>query len=98
MMKLQDTNPLLFDFFAGYFPDADLDGLTDKEVVFLFTDNNPHEVILKTEEALDTLKSNDVYLLNTIAKEANQYFETPEEIWEWIQMIKTALNSVSSKM
>ena len=97
-MKLQDTNPLLFDFFAGYFPDADLDGLTDKEVVLLFADNNPREVIQKTKEALDTLKSNDVYLLNTIAKEANQYFETPEEIWEWLQITKTTLNNVFSKI
>ena len=55
-------------------------------------------MIQKTKEALDTLKSNDVYLLNTIAKEANQYFETPEEIWEWLQITKTTLNNVFSKI
>lgn len=87
MNTLKDTHPILFDFFAGYFPDADLDGLTDVEVVQQFISYNSDEIVLQTKNELNNLPKDD-FLLNNIAKEANRFFESTEEINEWLDLIK----------
>ncbi|WP_075343211.1 hypothetical protein [Tenacibaculum agarivorans] len=87
MIQLQDTHPLLFDFFAGYFPDADLDGLSDIEVVQQYISDNSEEINTLTLEKLNTI-DDDEYILQAIAKEANRYFENTHEIKDWLQMIK----------
>lgn len=86
-MDLQETHPLLFDFFAGYFPDADLDGLTDKEIVAQFIEQNTPKIVSETQNALITLNNAPIVLQN-IADEANRYFESSEEIMKWLEMIK----------
>lgn len=87
MMNLQEKHPLLFDFFAGYFPEADLDGLTDEQVVDQFILNNNNEIIEKTKKQLSSIDFNDDFLLKNIINEANRYFETTEEILDWLKMI-----------
>jgi len=87
MKQLQDTHPLLFDFFAGYFPDADLDGLSDIQVTQQYISDNSEEINTLTLEKLNTI-DDDEYLLQAIAKEANRYFENIYEIKDWLQMIK----------
>ncbi len=86
-MNLQEKHPLLFDFFAGYFPEADLDGLTDEQVVDQFILNNNNEIIEKTKKQLSSIDFNDDFLLKNIINEANRYFETTEEILDWLKMI-----------
>ncbi len=87
MINLQEKHPLLFDFFAGYFPEADLDGLTDEQVVDQFILNNNNEIIEKTKKELISIDFNDKFLLNVITNEANRYFETTEDILDWLNMI-----------
>ncbi len=87
MINLQEKHPLLFDFFAGYFPEADLDGLTDEQVVDQFILNNNNEIIEKTKKELSNIDFNDKFLLNIITNEANRYFETTDEILNWLKMI-----------
>lgn len=92
-MILQEKHPLLFDFFAGYFPDADLDGLTDNDVVLQFIANNNKDIIEKTKASLYTLDTTNHLLLEDIANEANRYFETNKETKNWIEMIKTSFEN-----
>jgi len=89
-MSLEEQYPVLFQFFAGYFPEADLDGLTDIEVVADFKQKNPQYVIQETQIALGKIP-NEVAVLQEIADEANRYFETTVEAWEWVQMIRGEL-------
>lgn len=89
-MSLEQKYPVLFQFFAGYFPEADLDGLTDPEVVAEFKKLNPPEVIQETVTELANI-TNDSPWLGEISKEANRYFATNEAAWEWVKMIKAEL-------
>lgn len=88
---LQDfiTNtPDLLNFFAGYFPLAEFEGTTDKQVVENYIDSNTQETIQQTKIELEAL-SNHEETLQFIARETNKYFESQDEIWKWIQTIKS---------
>ena len=89
-MSLEKQHPSLFQFFAGYFPEADLDGLTDVEVVADFKQKNPQTVIQETLTALSKIIQEET-ILQEIANEANRYFETTEDAWNWVQMVRTEL-------
>ncbi|OJJ17966.1 hypothetical protein BKI52_29355 [marine bacterium AO1-C] len=89
-MSLEEQHPSLFQFFAGYFPEADLDGLTDVEVVADFKKKNPQQVVQETQTALKKIPKEDS-VLQEIANEANRYFETTEDAWQWVQMIRVEL-------
>lgn len=86
-MDLQEAYPILFDFFAGYFPDADLDGLTDTEVVAQYISHNSADIVKQTLDALTSLP-NDTDVLKSIASEANRHFESTEDIKDWLTTIK----------
>ncbi len=94
MIDLQDTSPLLFDFFAGYFPDAELNGLTDEQVVKQFIDINISFIVKATKKELIQLTA-DSELLPSIAKEAKKQLEAPDDIWQWIEIIKGAFEKYS---
>ncbi|SNR16220.1 hypothetical protein [Tenacibaculum jejuense] len=83
MNDLQSTHPLLFDFFAGYFPDADLDGLTDIQVTEQFITINSNELVQQTFESLTRIDDN-AQVLENIVIEANRYFENTNEIQKWV--------------
>jgi len=89
-MSLEEKHPVLFQFFAGYFPEADLDGLTDAEVVTDFKQKNPQKVIQETQTALAKISKEET-VLQAIADEANRYFEAIDAAWDWVQMIRTEL-------
>lgn len=90
-MSFENKYPVLYQFFVGYFPEADLDGLSDQEVVVQFIEQNPTEIVKDTQKALNELPD-DVTLLKEISRDANRYFETPEAFRNWIEMIKTELS------
>lgn len=90
MVRLQETHPILFNFFAGYFPEADLDGLSDEQVVLQYIKMNTIEVIEETKRELNLI-ANDEEVLQAIAADANRYFESTDEIQQWIEMIKAVL-------
>lgn len=86
--NLIENTPDLLNFFAGYFPEAEFTGFTDKEVIDNYLSSNTDETIKQTQKDLETLK-NDPELLEIIAREVNKHFDTSEKTWEWLQTIKT---------
>ncbi|UII26197.1 hypothetical protein LVD15_23305 [Fulvivirga maritima] len=89
-MTFEQKYPFTFQFFASYFPEADLDGLTDQEVVHQFTQQNPPEVIQQTLDELHLL-INDNSSWPEALSTANRYFPNNSEIQSWLEMIKNQL-------
>lgn len=92
-MKIQEKCPKLSNFFGSWFPDADLEGLEDHEVVanFLRTPNKSEHDMVRTE--LDNLLTEPGALpFDDIGKEANRYFKTEEECRLWLLMLKHKLD------
>ncbi|MGG5210116.1 hypothetical protein ACQWU4_14395 [Chryseobacterium sp. MIQD13] len=89
--------PNLFHFFAGYFPDADFDNLTDEEVVANYIDDCSKSEFSKkelqrTKEELDILINNIDNYWFEVGDEANRYFENSQDALKWLNMIKTELS------
>ena len=87
LQNLIENTPDLLNFFAGYFPLAEFDGLTDEQVVTNYMVSNTKETIVQTKKELDALQK-DSDVLEIIAREANKYFESCDDTWQWIQKIK----------
>ncbi|MBT2620283.1 hypothetical protein [Chryseobacterium sp. ISL-6] len=97
-MNFKKEFPNLDQFFAGYFPDADFDNLTDEEVVENYiADCNSSEVSKKTldkvREELPLLIDNIESYWQIVGDEANRYFENSHDALEWLMMIKKELNN-----
>ncbi|TCI94798.1 hypothetical protein [Tenacibaculum sp. M341] len=83
-----ENTPDVLNFFAGYFPEAEFDDtLTDKKIIANYILSNTTATITQTYKELEML-DNDPNTLKLIAREINRHFETTEEIWQWLQMIK----------
>ncbi|WP_378185856.1 hypothetical protein ACE939_12165 [Aquimarina sp. W85] len=76
----------LYQFFTGYFPEADLDGLTDTQVVALYITENEQDVITSTHQELLRVMT-DTSVWNEIAEAANRYFENEKALQAWLAMI-----------
>lgn len=95
-MNFTKDYPNLFQFFGGYFPDADFENLSDNEIVSQYVcehkkQNNYHK-ITKLIDDIDRLINNiDIYW-EEVGEEANRYFEDSKDAVKWLNMIKTKLN------
>lgn len=87
LQNLIEKSPELLNFFAGYFPEAEFTGATDKDVVENYILTNNIETVKQTQQQLQALE-NDPEVLKIIAREVNKHFETSEKIWKWVEMIK----------
>ncbi len=85
-MILEDKYPNAFQFFVGYFPEADMENKTDQQVVEEFCSDNPKKLLIKTKKELIAL-SEDSSLWETISIEANRHFNESEEMAAWLGMI-----------
>lgn len=83
---LHDNYRYLYQFFTGYFPEADLDGLTDKQVVQLFIKENEETIIASTYKELKQV-INDKAVWSEIAEAANRYFESESALHTWLVII-----------
>ncbi|MBW7675547.1 hypothetical protein [Chryseobacterium chendengshani] len=90
--------PNLFQFFGGYFPDSDLDNLTDEDIVskyvlqhFLNNDYKKIEELIVDIERL--INGIDSYWVE-VGDEANRYFENSQDALRWLNMIKVELNKL----
>lgn len=95
-MNFKDRFPHLVQFFGGYFPDADLDDLTDKEVVLGYIkDSNKSEFSKKSLEKAKQELSILIYEIDSywqdVEDEANRYFEDSQGALKWLNMIKLEL-------
>ncbi|WP_315814166.1 hypothetical protein [Paraflavitalea speifideaquila] len=95
-MSLKNDYPRLFQFFGGYFPDADFDGITDQEVVnnYIIEFSKSEKFKLELEQLkkeLITLMSNIEPYWQEVSQDANRYFRSPADTLEWLDMIKGEL-------
>lgn len=89
--------PELFQFFAGYFPDADFDGITDEDVVAIYVadcikSENSKIELEKTKKELINLIDNIEKYWQEVGKEANRYFHSSIDALQWLNMINQRLN------
>ena len=98
-MDINNVYPNLLQFFGGYFPDADFEGLTDKEVV-----KNYISDCLKSEKSIKELKDtkieldiliDNLKLWEELTFEANRHFESYYDALKWLEMIKQDLNKTN---
>ncbi len=89
-MKFVDKYPDLFNFFAGYFPDADFDKLTDEEVVAGYRTDCSNADIEQTVKELNLLLTDPEYW-HYAAAEANRYLPTSQDVINWLTMVRKEL-------
>lgn len=84
----------LWNFLGSWFPDADVEGLDDSQVVrnFLAT-GNQHEIELVRHQG-QRLLSLEALPVEKIALEANRYFEDENACRAWLERIIQALHEV----
>lgn len=87
--------PNLFQFFVGYFPDADFENLTDEEIVSEYVlehkkyDN--YQKIIQLIKNIEKLINNIDNYWEEVGDEANRYFKNSQEALVWLNMIKREL-------
>jgi hypothetical protein len=84
-MPLSQEYTNLSQFLTGYFPEADLDELTDEQVVQEFVYSNPKEIVM-----VKIIEENAFF--DEIGFLANRYFKNQEEVLEWLETILLYLN------
>lgn len=94
-MRLRDQYPKLANFFSSWFPDADLDGLEDQDVVaeFLRTPNvDEHNAVRAELERL--LNQSETLPCEDIGKEANRFFESEDDCRSWLSLLNNEFNTL----
>lgn len=81
----------LANFLGAWFPEADMEGLTDEQVVSQFSRVAPSVEIAAVRQQLDDILSSGDYNPEEIGREANRYFSSREECASWLQSIRLAL-------
>lgn len=88
--------PNLFQFFGGYFPDADFNNLIDEDIVSEYVlehvRNNDYKKIQELIIDIDRLIDNVNSYWEEFGEEANRYFENSQEALEWLIMIRQELS------
>lgn len=73
--------PNLFQFFGGYFPDADFENLPDEEIVskYVLEQSNNFQKINQLVADIESLVNNIENYWEEVGDEANRYFENSQE-------------------
>lgn len=93
-MRLREEYPKLANFLGTWFPDADLEGLDDPDVIanFLQTPNlDEHNAV--RDELKKLLNECRTLPYDDIGQEANRYFESEDECRAWLVMLSNELTS-----
>jgi hypothetical protein len=83
----------LLNFWGAWFPDADLEGFSDPEVVQEYRRTLSDEERIKVAAQCGEILSQERLPLELIAECAWREFDTQEEAREWLLMIKQGLES-----
>lgn len=90
-MSHDSERETLWNFLGSWFPDADLEGYSDAEVVQNFLDVGNTPELTKVREQLMQLL-NDIDLpIDRVSKEANRYFKSETECRAWLNMVYSKL-------
>ena len=94
-MKLDQQYPELANFLGSEFPDADLEGLSDEEVVKRYAFRASPKMRSRVIEKGKALLAEKVFPREEISYEANRYFSDSEDARQWLTMIIQILESTS---
>jgi hypothetical protein len=89
-MSFVEKYPRLWNFFAAYFSDADLNNLTDEVVVAEYKSEIQENDLQQVVAELDKLIV-DTSCWEQAADDANRYFATQEENLAWLRMVRREL-------
>lgn len=83
-MKLDHDYPVLANFLGSEFPDADLEGLSDEEVVKRYAYRVSLKLLSQVIEEGKALLAAKAFPDEEIGYEANRYFSCPEAARQWL--------------
>ena len=86
----------MYGFFSAWFPDADLEGLTDDEVVKEYLKTISPEEAKTVAAECEALLSQAELPLDRIAETACRKFDTRDEARAWLESIAAGLQSGST--
>lgn len=98
-MNFIEDYPNLFQFFSGYFSDADLFGLSDIEAIRSFvsdvgTSEEARKTLKDVQNELISLISHIDFYWRSVSSEANRYFVGPEDTIGWLRMVSSELSKL----
>lgn len=82
----------LANFLGTWYPDADLDGLSDMEVAHKFKCAATSVELQQVIEQLDELLSSNDIDLREVSEEANRSFRSLSECEDWLRAIRGILH------
>ena len=92
-MNYKESHPNAHNFLTAYFPESDLEGLTDKEVVIdyinEFDKSNPKQMahLEQTKNELEELSKNIESHWLQVSDDSNRYFRDHKETLKWLKVI-----------
>ncbi len=93
LIMIETDYERLFNFLGSWFPDMDLEGVTEEDIVMEYKKTVPsseiQKMIVEAEEVLDEIED----YWKKIEYETNLYFETPEQAATWLKKIIDLLKS-----
>ncbi|MDC9615452.1 hypothetical protein ABLB69_11055 [Xenorhabdus khoisanae] len=81
----------LYNFIGSWFPDADFEDLTDKEIVLSFKGVSSKQTIEDCLNEIFLLIKEENFPLDEIRKSTNIYFEDKNDCITWLMEIKNNL-------
>ena len=95
-MLFSKEYPKLSNFIGSWFPDYDVDDLSDEEVVTKFVEQSAETNVKQILNELEVLLQQTDIPYDEVGKEANLYFSASEDCSYWLRgiqpMIKEKLN------
>lgn len=83
-MNLSKKYPQLANFLGAWFPDADLEGKADLDVVGDFASKTAHDqVLVIVDQATEVCKAMEVYWRD-VSRESNRIFGSSSEASAWL--------------
>jgi len=90
-MSFSAQYPKLANFLGAWFPDADLEGLTDSDVVTAFLAVSDRRTVEEILEELQGALADMPLFWEDVANEANRAFDNSESAASWLREISVGM-------
>lgn len=90
-MNYSEKFPLLYNFLGGHFPDSDLEGLSDLQVVENFVRTAKSSELNQANEELENLIRQIEVYWQKVSSEVNRRFANVEDVKDWLEMVKKTI-------